>query len=148
MASSRITSNEDGRLDTTTLVTSRQREYKDFDLSFAVKSSGELYIKKDAAAVKQAVKNLVLTNYFEKPFNPYFGANLVDMLFELADPQTTDNMDRRIRDVIETYEPRALVLDVVVNLQPDNNSLRVTITFQIINSTEVVTFTTVVSRLR
>lgn len=148
MASSRITSNEDGFLDTTTLVTSRQREYKDFDLSFAVKSSGELYTKRDAAAVKQSVKNLVLTNYFEKPFNPYFGANLTDMLFELADLDTTANMDRRLRDVIETYEPRALVQNIDVNLQPDNNSLRVTITFQVVNSTEIVTFTTVVSRLR
>lgn len=148
MTTNRVLSHEDGIINRTVLVTSRQREFRDMDLSFEVKPSGELYTKQDAAAVKQAVKNLLLTNYYEKPFAPFFGANLVDLLFELADPFTTDNIDSRIRNAIETYEPRALVQNVKVDLQPDNNSLRVTVTFQVVNSSETVTFTTIVSRLR
>ena len=147
--STRVTSIEDGKLDQVTLVTTRTREYRDFDLSFARKPSGELYIKKDAAAVKQAVKNLLLTNYFEKPFLPFFGGNLIDMLFELADDTSTSiYMEERIVNAIEAYEPRASVLEVKVDLRPDNNSVDVRVVFQVINTSEVVTFTTVVSRLR
>lgn len=148
MSTTRVTSNEDGILDRTTLVTSRVREYKDIDLFFEPTLSGELVVKKDAAAVKQAIKNLLLTNYFEKPFNPFFGANLADQLFELADDLSAANIERRIQDTIEAFEPRALVQSVKAELQPDYNSLRVTVTFQVVNSTEIVTFTTLVSRLR
>ena len=75
---------EDGSLNTPAIVTSRARAYTDIDLLFKAKGNGDLYKKNDAAAVKQAVKNLIQTNFHEKPFTPYFGANLRNMLFELA----------------------------------------------------------------
>ena len=148
MATTRVLSREDGVLDASTLVTSRARLYRDIDLTFEAKPSGDIYIKKDAAAVKQAVKNLILTNYFEKPFQPFFGADIRSMLFELADDDTGDQIHDRIIRAIEQYEPRARIIDVIVDAQPDNNSIKATIEFQVINSEEVVTFTTFISRLR
>lgn len=139
---------EDGNLNTTSLVTSRNRLYKDIDLTFAKKPSGEIFKKNDAAAVKQAVKNLLLTNRYEKPFQPEFGGNLNNLLFELVDNNTVYEIDGAIREAIKRYEPRARVRQVATNLQPDANSISVTVTFQIVNTEEVVTLDTTITRLR
>jgi len=140
---------EDGNLNTTTIKSSRIREYIDVDLSFAVKpTSGEIYKKTDAAAVKQAIKTLVLTNNLEKPFLPDFGGDVRGLLFELADYGNDDIIREDIIANIERYEPRAKVIDVVVNQQPDRNSISVTIRFSVVNSSEEVELTTSLARLR
>jgi phage baseplate assembly protein W len=139
---------EDGNLNTVSLVTSRNRVYKDIDLTFIKKPSGEIYKKTDAAAVKQAVKNLLLTNKFEKPFQPEFGGDLNNLLFELVDNDTVYEIDGAIREAIRKYEPRARVRQVATNLQPDANSISVTVTFQIISTEEIVTLDTTITRLR
>lgn len=110
----------------------------------------DVFRKRNVESVKFAVKNLLLTNQGEKPFNPYCGGNLYNFLFELADPATEKNIIREIRNVIEVYEPRVDVpsLRVVVNMQPDDNAVEVTVIFKIINTGELVEFTTVLSRLR
>jgi phage baseplate assembly protein W len=146
----KVLSREDGGLNsaTTRLITSRNRVYKDVDITFNAKPNGELFTKRDAAAVKQAVKNLILTNHFEKPFEPFFGGNIRALLFELADEDTEDTITEQIIDAIEAYEPRARILDIFVNSRPDNNSVAVTIEFSINNTEEVVVLQTTLSRLR
>lgn len=140
---------EDGNLNTATVKSSRIREYIDVDLSFAVKpTSGEIYKKTDAAAVKQAIKTLVLTNNLEKPFLPDFGGDVRGLLFELADYGNDDIIREDIISNIERYEPRARVIDVVVNQQPDRNSISVTIRFSVVNTSEEVELTTSLARLR
>lgn len=139
---------EDGNLNTASLVTSRTRLYKDIDLTFAKKPSGEIYKKTDAAAVKQAVKNLLLTNKYEKPFQPEFGGDLNNLLFELVDNDTVYEIDGAIREAIQKYEPRATVRQVQTNLQPDANSISVTVIFQIISTEEIVTLDATITRLR
>ena len=149
MSTTRVLSAEDSKLNQTTLVGSRKKEYKDLDLSFAIKQSGELYKKVDAAAVRQSVKTLVSTNRFEKPFQPDFGADIRGLLFELVDdPSVEYEVEERIKQNIERYEPRADVLDIVVNARPNANSISVTIDFQVINTEEIVSLTTNFSRLR
>ena len=86
-------STEDGNLSVSAITGTRTRVYKDIDLTFTNKPSGEIFKKESAAAVKQAVKNLLLTNYFEKPFQPKFGGNLRDMLFDLADEDAEEDAD-------------------------------------------------------
>ena len=139
---------EDGNLNTRSLVTTRTRLYSDIDLTFAKKPSGEIYKKTDAAAVKQAVKNLLLTNKYEKPFQPSFGGDLNNLLFELVDNDTVYEIDAAIREAVSRYEPRAFIRSVKTNLQPDANNIDVTITFQIVNTEEVVTLGTTITRLR
>ena len=119
----RILSIEDKDLNTSSVVTSRKRNYLDIDLSFAKRPSGDVYKKKDAAAVKQSVKNIVATGRLEKPFESDFGADITSLFFELADNRTSRIVKQNIRNAIYVYEPRAEVLNVDVNLQPDNNSL-------------------------
>lgn len=139
---------EDAKLDQATLVTSRKRLYKDVDLEFNIKTTGDIYRKTDAAAVKQAVKNLLLTNFGEKPFDPSYGANLRGLLFELADEQLEDSVEIMIREAIRIYEPRAAVIDVTVKSLPDYNSLAVQVTFSIVNTTDTVTLQVTIARLR
>ena len=74
MATRRAFAQEDTDLNTASIASSRAKEYIDIDLTFQAKpTSGEIFKKKDAAAVKQAIKTLVMTNLLEKPFDPFFG---------------------------------------------------------------------------
>lgn len=147
MATTRVLSREDGNL-TSSIITTREKSYSDIDLLFAAKPNGEIYSKKDAASVKQAIKTLIQTNYFEKPYLPFFGANIRSSLFELADNDDTSELVDNIKNAVEVYEPRAIITNIKASLRPDNNALDLTIEFQIVSTEETVVFTTVVSRLR
>ena len=72
---------EDGNIGSKQVITSKPKFSKDIDLSFTKKASGDIFKKEHAAAVKQAVKNILLTNFAEKPFLPRYGANLNSLLF-------------------------------------------------------------------
>tara|TARA_B100000925_G_C22002866_1_gene472159 strand:- start:1536 stop:1973 length:438 start_codon:yes stop_codon:yes gene_type:complete len=138
---------EDRTLDRS-IISSRNVSYKDVDLSFSAKPSGDIYKKTDAAAVKQAVKNLLLTSEGEKPFNPNFGSNLNSALFSLDtefDPEYVQNL---IYDAITNYEPRASVLSVAVQMQSDYNALDASVEFQVVNTKEIVTLNVSIARLR
>lgn len=149
MATRRAFAQEDTNLNTASVTSSRVREYKDIDLTFAKKpTSGEIFKKIDAAAVKQSIKTLVLTNLLEKPFNPFFGGDVRTQLFELADRNGSVIIRDNIIESIQAFEPRAEILDLKVNLQPDNNSLSVVIRFKVVNTEEETEFTTTLSRLR
>ena len=139
---------EDGNLQTRSILTARNKLFNDIDLTFANRPSGDLYKKTDAAAVKQAVKNLLLTNQFEKPFQPEFGGNLSRLLFELVDNDTAFEIESIVKNSIARFEPRALVQRVITNLQPDANSIAISVVFQVVNTQEVVTLETTITRLR
>ena len=148
MATTRVLSNQDAVQNTSAIITSRTQVYRDIDLSFTAKPNGELFVKRDAAAVTQALKNLIQTNYFEKPFQPFFGGNIRAMLFELVDEDSEEELAEQIVKSINAYEPRARLLHLDVDVSPDQNSLGVKIGYQVVNTEEVITFTTSVSRLR
>jgi len=138
---------EDGSLDKS-IVSSRNVAYKDIDLTFSPKPAGDIYKKVDAAAVKQSVKNLLLTSRGEKPFNNFFGSNLNSALFGLDtefDPEFVQNL---IFDAITNHEPRARVLSVTVLLKPENNTLDTTVEFQVVNTKEIVTLDVSLARVR
>ena len=103
---------------------------------FAKKGSGDIFKKQHAAAVKQAVRNLLLTNYSEKPFLPGFGGDLNSMLFRLSTDIDDDNLEDDIIKAIETYEPRAKVLGVITKVSPDNHEVKATVNFQVVNTLE------------
>lgn len=148
MATTRVLSNQDGNQNTSAIITSRSRLFRDIDLSFTAKPNGEIFVKRDAAAVTQALKNLIQTNFYEKPFQPFFGANIRAMLFELVDDDSEEELAEQIIKTINAYEPRARLLSLDVDINPDQNSLRVKIEYQVINTEEIITFTTNVARLR
>ena len=144
----RVHSIEDGNQQGLSLVSGRKRVYSDIDLTFAKKPDGDVFKKQNVADVKQAVKNLLLTNFGEKPFNPFFGGNLNDFLFELNDGINEVDVEDEVRRAIENHEPRAQVLDVEAIALPDNNDIRVTITFKVVSLDEQVSITVSLARLR
>jgi len=142
---------EDGGLGkTTTVKHTKNREYIDLDLSFAKKGSGDVYKKNAIASVKQALKLLLMTQRAEKPFSPFFGANLQTYLFELGDTRTISDIRFAIEQNIRTFEPRINPNNLKIDLDFDegNNLLNVKIIFTVVNSSEEVTFTTQLNRLR
>lgn len=144
---SRVFSQEDGNLQVQPVNTSRSVSYKDIDLTFAAKGSGDVFKKNDAAAVKQSVKNLILTNFGEKPFRFNYGGNLNSLLFELNDLEPYEVRDYIIT-AVENYEPRAVVVDVDYKSLPDQNSVNLLIKFQVINIAETQELNITLTRLR
>lgn len=132
-----------------TILTSRAKAYQDVDLSFVNNVvNGDVYRKKELAAVKQAVKNLILTNHYEKPFKPLFGGNIRSQLFELAYADVKFDIEDNIIANIEAYEPRVRLITVTAEPFPDLNTLNVSLEFEIKNTSEQVSLTLNVSRVR
>jgi len=111
--------------------------YKDFDLSFRRHpSTGKLLVKKNDEAVKQAVKNLVLTNRYERPYHPEFGGDIRSKLFENFTSISKSELESRINIAIGNYEPRVQLVSeqnkptVTVQEAVDNNTLYVTVRFR------------------
>jgi phage baseplate assembly protein W len=139
---------EDCNLNSNTLVVARKRIYKDIDLSFAKRPDGDVYKKQDAAAVKQSVKNLLLTNSTEKPFSPNFGANLNNFLFNLDTEFDADLLEERIIQKVDQFEPRARVVNVELRINGDYHSVTATVTFRILSTNEEDTVELNITRLR
>ena len=126
------------------------RQYKDLDLFFNKKNVSKDITKiTDIAAVKRSIRNLVLTNHYEKPFHPEIGSGVRDMLFEPMSALTAHVLTRKIEDVIENFEPRAKIIGVSSQPNLDRNEYRVTINFFVLNApTELVDLTLFLERLR
>lgn len=139
---------EDGNLNTTRITSTKSVSYKDMDLFFSAKPSGDIYKKQDAAAVKQSVKNILMTNFMEKPFNSGFGGNLNSFLFELDTTVEADILRDQIFETVALHEPRALMREVYISLDPEQNTINVSITFQVLNSVEPVSLELSLTRLR
>ena len=140
---------EDGNLQTASLTVAKTNVFKDIDLTFTNKQSGEIYKKEDAAAVKQSLKNLILTNRFEKPFASNFGGDLRSQLFELNNSLTGFRIRERIIKQIQRYEPRARVQKLIVRPIPDTNDLYVYLEARVLNASRtLVSVETSITRYR
>ncbi len=139
---------EDGNINSGQILTSKTKNSKDIDLSFAKKVSGDIFKKEHAAAVKQAVKNILLTNFSEKPFLPRYGGNLNALLFGLNTDFDSQEVKDQIIQTIKIYEPRAIVLNVSTELRDDSHEVKVTVTFRVVNTNETVTTELNLTRLR
>tara|TARA_R100001480_G_scaffold74366_1_gene85009 strand:+ start:184 stop:627 length:444 start_codon:yes stop_codon:yes gene_type:complete len=126
------------------------RLYKDLALSFERNTATkDVIIKKDVDAVKQSVRNLIMTNHYERPFHPEIGSGISQLLFEPLDPITSNSLTRVISEVITNFEPRAQLVAVDSRPDPDSNSYEVTIAFRVINVPgELVSLTTMLERSR
>tara|TARA_B100001248_G_scaffold262145_1_gene256347 strand:+ start:16602 stop:17051 length:450 start_codon:yes stop_codon:yes gene_type:complete len=140
---------DQGDLNTSTIKSARNKEHIDIDLNFTPKAtSGDIFKKTQLSAVKQSIKNLLMTNRLEKPFVANFGANITGMLFELADGESDYFLKKDIVSTIQIFEPRVQVLNLDVKVDPDYNRLGVKLEFKIRNTNEVAEFSTTLRRLR
>jgi hypothetical protein len=140
---------EDGNLQNKPITTSIDRINKDIDCSFTPNpTTGDIYKKTDANAVRQSVKNLLMTEKGSMPFRPYYGAGLDGILFSLSTDLDEEDIVSRVRSTIANYEPRAELQDVKVTIKPDYNSADLTIIFGVVNTTKVVTLGLTIARAR
>ena len=126
------------------------QKYVDLDLFFGRKSSNsDVQDLTNIKAVKRSVRNLILTNFGEKPFHPEIGSGVRDMLFENMTPITAIILSRKIEDVINNFEPRVNLVGVRAQPDLDRNLYEVTIEFYVVNQpTELVDLTVLLERLR
>lgn len=113
-------------------ITSNKQQWVDLDLSLTRNpNTSDISFLRDDRAVKNAVKNLIITNFFERPFQPMKGANLKGLLFEPADDITKVKLREAIGRVLTQYEPRVEVRYIEIIDLADRNEYNVTISFLI-----------------
>ena len=122
---------------------------RDLTLQFTKNpNTGDLVLKTGSNAVKESIRNLILTKKKERPFQPALGSSILELLFEPNDIITEKLIEDEIRTTIENFERRAEVLDVIVNDDREGQGYRIKIIFSVINENEPVTFTTFLTRSR
>ena len=125
------------------------RTFKDLNLDFDRNTVTNDVVKiEDVEAIKRSVRNLVNTNFYERPFHPELGCGVRDLLFEQYTPMTGIFMRRKIEEVLNNYEPRANVSSINVNEQEDRNGIDVVINFYVLNLPNPVSVTTTLQRIR
>ena len=126
------------------------KEYVDLDLFFGRKSSNsDIQDLTNVKSVKRSIRNLILTNHFEKPFHPEIGSGVRDLLFENMTPFVSNTLRKLIEDTIINFEPRVRLAEVAVNPNFDNNQYEVTVEFYIENSpSELVDMSFNLERIR
>ena len=125
------------------------KTYSDLNLNFTRNpATGDVARLTDIEAVKRSVRNIVLTNQFERHIHPEIGSSVRALLFENVTPLNAILLEDRIREVIINFEDRAEITSVRVIDDADRNGYRVIINFQVLNSVENVTITEFLQRLR
>jgi len=126
-----------------------QKIYSDLDLTFARNPvTGDVSFSYDDQAVVRSVRNLLLTNFYERPMQPDLGSNMSAYLFEPTTAITASALESEIRDVINNYEPRAQVKEINVIAIEDKNSFYIELTFFIGNNTEATSVNLLLERRR
>ena len=126
------------------------RVYKDLNLNFDVNPiTSDVTTVTDVNAVKRSVRNLLLTNHYDRPFHPEIGSNVQYLLFENFGPITGNQLSRQIEELIANFEPRARVETVECFPVPDTNSYDVRIYFYVENlPAELQEFQTLLEAVR
>ena len=130
-------------------VVSSSRLYSDLDLSLTLHPIfHDIMPLTDTDAVINAVKNLIFSNFHERPFRPNLGSNLSNILFEPADIITIIRLKQSILEVLRKNEPRIDSIAAEVIDDSDNNRYHVNLTFRVISRNVEVDITLFLSRLR
>tara|TARA_B100002019_G_scaffold288867_1_gene303320 strand:- start:2577 stop:2996 length:420 start_codon:yes stop_codon:yes gene_type:complete len=125
----------------------RSRAFTDILMSFKRNPfTDDTSTVKNDNAIKQAIKNLILTTPGEKPFQPTVGSKVMDMLFEPLDPFTADAVKDEIINTVNQYEPRVELTKVDVTAIPEGNKLNITLEYRIVGLPIVETIEFVLQR--
>jgi len=110
--------------------------------------SKDIALKRNEEAVKESIKNLILTDKGERLMQPLIGGNIRAMLFENNTPAVIKMIQEQVRITIETYEPRCSLIDVNVLSSLDDNTVKIDIYFYINNVADPITLTVFLERTR
>lgn len=125
------------------------RTFSDLDFNFTKHPvTKDVTRKYDEEAIKQSIKNLVMTQNYDRPFHSEIGSLVRGLLFEPATPMLNIMLKRAITDTIINFEPRVVLNDVIIRLVPDSNEITATIEFTIVNTTRPIVVNLVLERTR
>lgn len=125
------------------------RQYRDLDLDFGRNVvTNDVNKLTDIEAVKRSVRNLINTSHFDRPFHPEIGSNIRAMLFEPMTPLTALNLQRKVSEVLVTFEPRINLVQVIANPNIDTNAYDLAIIFYVVGTQDPIVVTTFLERLR
>ena len=111
----------------------KSKSFRDFSLTFEKNAvTNDVLSLKNEAAIKESVRNIILYNFYEKPFDPMFGGNVIGLLFENASPSIQTELQERIADTINIHEPSVVHLETKVKWTEDRNNLDVSIRYVIL----------------
>lgn len=134
------------------LITAKSKKislYQDFKKNLELSPiSSDITLNKDDESVKEAIRNLILTDRGERLMQPNLGGNIRAMLFENLTPATVKLMEEQVRTTIELYEPRAELIDVTVSANLDSNEVAITIEFYVTNDEQPVSLSVFLERTR
>ena len=115
------------------------QSFRDFDLSFRKNPiTKDVNTLTNENAIKEAVKNIVRYNFYEKPFLPNFGGNTIAMLFELYEAGSSSAIEAQIQNCVNNYEPRVVCYDVEAQFDEDLNELGITIRYLMVGLPNVI----------
>ena len=133
----------------TQVTTNREPDYRDLDLDFLRNPKTDaLILKTGNDAIKRSIRNLLFTNYYERPFQSNIGSGLRSILFDNYTPTTTILIQDLVRNTLDNFEPRITVDNVVVEDDIDNNGFNITLTYIIKNTNEPVITSLFLERIR
>jgi phage baseplate assembly protein W len=110
--------------------------------------SGDVGMLVNQAAIKQSLRNLILTNKYERRINPSLGSNITASLFENMDGSTASTIAGAIRDTVANYEPRVNLINVSCQPVPQKNAMNVTIIYSIMQFPGRQTLQVTLNRIR
>lgn len=133
----------------TTILTTTTRTFVDLDLNFNIHPvRKDINVFKGEYAVINSVKNLVLTNFYERPFQPEIGSNVRRLLFENVDMIVAAQLEKAIEETINNFEPRARVSKIIATPSPDENKYGIYLEFFVINNANPITINFFLERVR
>jgi len=125
------------------------RSWADLDLDFTRHPvTKDITKKTNVEAVKRSVRNLILTNQYDKPFHPEIDGGVTRHLFGLSTAHTKHDIAMAIETCLKNYEPRVILNDVSVTGDLDKNGFNVSIFFTVINSPEPIEIALFLERVR
>lgn len=148
------------RADTLTTTKKKTEYFSDFLNSFDMSPVGnQLARVTNEKSVNQSIRNLVLTNFGERLFQPALGSNVTASLFEPNTSISTFSLEKYIEDLIVAYEPRANLIKVEITTVSENNSIRsnadlnenyisVNIVYNLINNPDPIALNIFLKRVR
>ena len=126
-----------------------KNRYSDLDLTFTMHPvKKDIVLSVDDQAVIRAVRNLIMTNHYERPFHPEIGSNVRRLLFDNLDTVTASAIESEIRTTITNFEPRVSITNIQVLPDGDNNGFKVYLEFTVVNLTTPVTINFFLERIR
>jgi len=115
--------------------------YSDLDFNFGQSTTKDVARKFDNNAIKQSLRNVVLTNFYERPFRPSLGANLVAKLFDQPSPGIVYEVQSDVRRAIVTFEPRVNLINVLAEYNDINQELKVQVEYSFLDEDDVLDIT-------